>query len=262
MQDFLIIDDNLRTAMRFFGRATGAGEIESLPGAVAIYSGLEYGVFNIAMLDGPVTPSNLSFETRLAELSRYFKTRTSHWSLWLCEDLIEPGQRRRARQIISDIGMRAISHPPGMTTGEFLPASRKLPNIEVHPVQGKYLEQAFGEITALAFDIPHDIAQAVYGQDRAWHGEYQGFVGLVNQRPAAIVATVVTADAIGVYSLATDPSYRRRGYAEALMRAAVEPLRRRTGIERVVLQSTEVGYSLYRRMGFRDVTRFSVYLTK
>ena len=45
-------------------------------------------------------------------------------------------------------------------------------------------------------------------------------------------------------------------------RAAVTEMTRRTGIERLVLQSTEAGYDLYRRMGFRDATRFSVYLTK
>ena len=52
------------------------------------------------------------------------------------------------------------------------------------------------------------------------------------------------------------------GYAEALVRGVVEQERKETGLERVVLQSTETGYALYRRMGFRDVTRFSVYLTK
>ena len=40
--------------MRFFGYATGMGEIAPLPGGIAMYSGLEYGVFNIAMLDGRV----------------------------------------------------------------------------------------------------------------------------------------------------------------------------------------------------------------
>jgi len=46
------------------------------------------------------------------------------------------------------------------------------------------------------------------------------------------------------------------------MRAALAEMQRRTGLERIVLQSTEAGYTLYRRMGFRDATRFSVYLTK
>jgi ribosomal protein S18 acetylase RimI-like enzyme len=29
-----------------------------------------------------------------------------------------------------------------------------------------------------------------------------------------------------------------------------------------VLQSTDAGYSLYRRLGFKEVAKFSVYLTK
>ena len=33
MPDFKIVDDNLRTAMRFFGNATGTGEIQHLAGA-------------------------------------------------------------------------------------------------------------------------------------------------------------------------------------------------------------------------------------
>jgi len=51
MQEFHAVEANLRTAMRFFGEATGTGEIQHLDGAVGIYSGLDYGVFNIALLE-------------------------------------------------------------------------------------------------------------------------------------------------------------------------------------------------------------------
>jgi hypothetical protein len=49
---------------------------------------------------------------------------------------------------------------------------------------------------------------------------------------------------------------------EATVRTVVAEMQRRTGIDRIVLQSTEAGYALYRRLGFRDATRFTVYLTK
>jgi ribosomal protein S18 acetylase RimI-like enzyme len=52
------------------------------------------------------------------------------------------------------------------------------------------------------------------------------------------------------------------GYGEALLRAAVALEQERTGIRRIVLQSTDAGYSLYRRLGFNDVAKFSVYLTR
>jgi len=260
--DFAIIDENLRAAMRFFGYATGTGEIAPLPGGIAMYSGLEYGVFNIAMLDGRVSQTGLSLEQRLVEIAQYFKPKTARWSLWLCDDLLDYATRRRARQTLSDFGMRAISHPPGMIAPALLPPTSTLPPVDVQPVKDKASQDAFTEITSICFEIPFGVAQAVYAQEHAWHGDYRGFVGVAGGRVVSICAIVAAADVLGVYSLATHPSYRRLGYGEATMRAALVEMQRRTGLERMVLQSTEAGYALYRRMGFRDTTRFSVYLTK
>jgi ribosomal protein S18 acetylase RimI-like enzyme len=262
MSDFEIIDQNLCTAMRFFGRATGSGEIVTLPGVEMIFSGLDYGVFNIAMLTETPSPRDHSLELRIAEAARYFKTRTPHWSFWLCEDRLDHSSRRRAREIFADFGLRAISHPPGMIATGLLPPSKQLPALEVHRVSSGADQRAFAEITSSSFEIPYSIAMAVYSQDRAWKGDYLGFVGVVNGHVAAIAATVIAAGAIGIYSLATHPSYRRMGYAQTMLRAAVAETQRETGIEKLVLQSTETGYPLYRSLGFLDATRFSVYLTK
>jgi ribosomal protein S18 acetylase RimI-like enzyme len=102
----------------------------------------------------------------------------------------------------------------------------------------------------------------VYLREQAWQCDYQGFVAFANGRPTAIIAIVAAAGVIGVYSLATLPGFRRQGYAEALLRAATAEVSQRTGFTRVILQSTDAGYALYQRMGFRDATRFTVYLTK
>jgi GNAT superfamily N-acetyltransferase len=261
MSDFLIVEENLRCAMRFFGYATGTGEIASLPGSLAMYSGLDYGVFNIAMMEGRVTHAGLTLEQRLVEIAHYFKYKSPRWSLWVCEDLLDHTTRRRARQTLGDFGLRAISHPPGMIATELTPAG-SLPPVDVQPVSDATSQKAFTEITSICFEIPFGISQAVYGQEHAWHGDYHGFVGRAEGRVISICAVVAGGDALGVYSLATHPAYRRLGYGEATMRAAVDEMQRRTGIERLVLQSTEAGYPLYRRMGFRDATRFTVYLTK
>jgi len=262
MNDFVVIDDNLRAAMRFFGYATGTGEIASLPGSIAMYSGLDYGVFNIAMLDGRITNVGLTLEQRLLEIGHFYKARTPRWSLWVCEDLLDQGTRRRARQTLADFGLRAISHPPGMIAPGLLPPTGSLPPVDVQPVSDRASQKAFTEITSICFEIPIAIAEAVYARDSAWQGDYHGFVGRAAGRVVSICAIVAAAGTLGVYSLATHPMYRRLGYGEATMRAAVTEMQRRTALERLVLQSTEAGYALYRRMGFRDATRFSVYLTK
>jgi ribosomal protein S18 acetylase RimI-like enzyme len=259
MPDFAAVEENLRTAMRFFAEATGSGEVCALPGAVALFSGLDYGVFNIALLDGR---GGGNLEATLAEVARYFKKRTLRWSFWLCEDLLDAHTRRRARQTFSDFGLRAISHPPGMMAPELLPPVRRLPAIECRPVADTASREVFAEITSVSFEIPTLVAHAVYTPERAWNGAYQGFVGLVSGRAVSIAAIVPAAGTLGIYSVGTLPLFRRQGYGEALMRAAVSEMRRRTGIERLVLQSTEAGYALYRRMGFHDATKFTVYLTK
>ena len=107
------------------------------------------------------------------------------------------------------------------------------------------------------------IAHAVYQSEPGWMGVYRGFVARAAGQAVAIVAIVASEGALGVYSLGTRPEFRRQGYGEALMRAALDQIRHETGAATapVILQSTQAGYELYRRMGFRDVTRFTVFLT-
>jgi len=262
MRDFEIVDANLRAAMRFFGDATGAGESRPLDGALAIYSGLDYGVFNIAMLEGSPPKGIDGFTERLAQCGRYFAPRTMRWSFWLCEDSLDFSTRRRARSLLIDRDLRLISQAPGMLAEKLAPELRTLPKIECVPVSDRATRQAFCGLTAASFDIPMGIAKAVYEPERAWFGDYRGFVGLAGGRPVAIAAIVATPDALGVYSLSTLPECRRLGYGEALLRSAVALEQARTGIQRIVLQSTEAGYSLYRRLGFQEVAKFSVYLTR
>jgi GNAT superfamily N-acetyltransferase len=246
--------------MRFFGEASGSGEVHPLNGSVAMFSGLDYGVFNIALLTAPAVEGEL--ESRLREVAKYFRERTMRWSFWLCEDLLDAESRRRARHTFSAFGMRAISNPPGMLASELLAPLRPPPSFEFRPVDDNRMRGAFAEITAACFDIPYLVARSVYSRERAWRNGYEGFVALVDGKPVAIVAMVAAADAIGVYSLGTLPPFRRHGYGEALLRSAAAEMIRRTGISRFVLQSTDAGHQMYKRMGFRDVTKFSVYLTK
>jgi len=262
MREFLTVEENLRCAMRFFGEATGTGEVRALDRTVAMYSGLEYGVFNIALLTRPATANDGGLGAALDEAAQYFKQRTKRWSFWLCEDLLDPATRRKARQVSNDFGLRPISYPPGMIASQLLPPVRPLPEMECRPVNDNKMRGAFAEITSMCFEIPPGIANAVYRPEGAWKGAYKGFVGLVGGKPVAIAAMVEAAGALGIYSLATVPPHRHQGYGEALLRAAASLSRPKLGAAPYILQSTEAGHALYRRMGFRDVTKFTVYLTR
>lgn len=261
MQDSLMIEGNLRAAMRFFGQATGTGTVRPLDRAEMVYSGLDYGVFNIAFLTERLNSAR-DLSAVLAECGRAFSEHKVRWSFWLCEDYVDSATLRYSRDVFLSAGMRPISHAPGMMTFKLAPPARRLPEIECRPVTDTFSRSAFTELTAVCFDIPFPVARAVYQPQQAWNGSYQGFVGLVDGRAVSIVALVRAANVVGIYSLATHPEFRRCGYGEALIRAAIPRLLPDGSAEPLVLESTEAGYPLYRRLGFRDVTRFTVYLTK
>jgi ribosomal protein S18 acetylase RimI-like enzyme len=266
---FLMVEDNLRQAMRFFGEATGSGEVRIDDGLEIVYSGLDYGVFNMALLARPVS-SERDLASILVAAGRFYRERKSRWSFWLCEDLLDPTARRHSREIFAEAGMRAISHAPGMLAPALSAPARPLPEIECRAVCTPDLRAAFAGLTVSCFDIPLAVARAVYEPESAWHGAYRGYVGIMQGVVVSIVALVRAGGAVGVYSLGTVPAHRHKGYGEALLRAALAE--ERAGQEDaaqddrgnlpLVLESTDAGYRLYRRIGFRDVTNFTVYLTR
>src|SRR5215471_6428647 len=101
----LKLDGNLRVAMRFFGQATGTGEIRPLERAECVYSGLDYGVFNIAFITQAIGSSR-ELTAILDECRSYYLKRRVHWAFWLCEDLLPPASRRASREQFTGIGMR------------------------------------------------------------------------------------------------------------------------------------------------------------
>jgi ribosomal protein S18 acetylase RimI-like enzyme len=77
---------------------------------------------------------------------------------------------------------------------------------------------------------------------------------------ADIVATSygwVAGDAVAIYNVVTIPSARGRGLG-ALATLATMQLGVELGAQHAVLESTDAGYPLYRRLGFEEVGSFAV----
>jgi ribosomal protein S18 acetylase RimI-like enzyme len=249
---------NLQEAMRFFGNATGKGEVRVLDEATAIFSGLEYGVFNICLLDA--MPRDVA--TSIASCSKFFRTRSRRWSVWICEDALTADGLRQLKATLAEHNLREISTAPGMVATELTPPRRELPVIQPVAVDSQKLRETFGGLAAVCFDIPIGVSREVYYSERGWNGSYRGYVGMVAGRPVGIMATVRQDETLGIYSLAIQPESRRLGYGEALLRSVVAQAKADAPVERIVLQSSDTAASLYKHIGFQPVTKFSVYLTR
>lgn len=90
----------------------------------------------------------------------------------------------------------------------------------------------------------------VVGDDRL-----RFWLGSVTGRAVAASWTAVSDGYTGVYGVATIPTMRRRGYGEALTRAAMNAAAHLPA----ALQSSQAGRPLYLKMGFREIAQFEVW---
>ncbi|MDP9439676.1 MAG: GNAT family N-acetyltransferase [Actinomycetota bacterium] len=108
------------------------------------------------------------------------------------------------------------------------------------PVEARWVAQMYGRVG--------------FGDDAPW----RHFLGLLGGEPVATSTLFLGAGAAGVYFVFTVEGARRRGIGAAVTAAALREARR-LGYGLGVLGSSEMGYGVYRRLGFRERCRIGLY---
>jgi ribosomal protein S18 acetylase RimI-like enzyme len=248
---------NLEAALKFYGRAEQRGGLTLITAPVA------FSVFNIALLDEPVGDVEGEIERRIHIASRHFDSVHRPWSFWVCENWLGARTSRHLNRAMKDAGLECLVESPGMEMDNFPEfPKRPLPKLEYRRVGDDETRAAFRLIVEVCFQIPHDVARVIYDDPARWDFPLEVWLGYADGEPIVSTAVNQAAGAIGIYSVATMPAYRGRGYAEALMRHAVQDLRDRGATGPLVLQSSPAGLELYRKLGFTRTTRFFVYATR
>ena len=235
------------------------GEIREFRGVSIASAGVAFQMFNAAFLSTPVLTEN-ELSQRILLASTHFNQRGLEWAYWVCEDWIDGSPRRRLRQAFERHALRHSVDLPGMFTETLRPPIRPGPKIDVRRVGDESTRNAFCSIGSVCFHVPIHWFTEVFSSDTVWRG-FHSYVGYIRDEPVCTAAIVEGGGVLGVYNVATLPPHQRRGYGEHVMRCALEDVRRRSGTQGVVLQSTPAGLKLYERMGFKTITRVAVYAT-
>lgn len=88
---------------------------------------------------------------------------------------------------------------------------------------------------------------------------YRRYLGRLNGLPVATSALFLGAGVAGLYGVASLPHVRGRGMGSALSLAALREARA-MGYRTAVLESSPLGYSVYQRLGFREICRLRSYI--
>ena len=234
---------------------TGRAQVTRSGGTVAILTGLPFDWFNQVLIEREeATPAGVlagvararerggPFVVRLRQGidDRFIPTLTQAGLAPAGEETSTPGM------VAFPIDREAIGHgaAPGLDIRRVTDAS----GIEAHR-----------SVVTAGFGSDPAVAAGTACSDLLGRPGCVVYVGYADGDPVVSGLGWRTGRTIGVYSIATVASARRRGYGAAMTaRLMADGLAE--GCDVAVLQASEMGRPIYERLGFRTVVRYAAYV--
>jgi GNAT superfamily N-acetyltransferase len=143
-----------------------------------------------------------------------------------------------------------------------LPGDLPMPrNLEIITVQESEALRDWIHVASVGFDIPEEFEKTWYDffVEAVLDLPFRSYLALLDGEPVATSQLFLSAGVAGVYNVTCLPGARGQGIGTAVTLA---PLReaRSIGYGTGILQASELGSRVYRRLGFQDYGELSVYL--
>lgn len=115
-------------------------------------------------------------------------------------------------------------------------------------------------VASISFGLPEEY-------EEAWHELFAGavfeqpfwtYLGLLDGKPVATSQLLLSAGVAGIYNVTCLPEARGRGIGAAIVQAPLLDART-IGYRVGILQASDLGYPVYRRLGFEDYGKMSLY---
>ena len=250
-----LVDANLVEYGRFMARATPGGAAEERAGALLVSGTTPTPVIvnSAFMTEAAVDPGAV-----LPAAATFFRTRGHGYGIWT------RGHADAALDaVLPDAGFEiAIELPVMVLDGR--PQERPAPPaVEIDPVVDEATATEFRFIALAGFAGDEDeraAAESKFGDLAGLRQpEIAAFVARVDGRPAAAALSFTALGIARVGWVGTLPADRRRGLGAAVTRAAILGGFAR-GARWAALESSAMGAPVYRALGFREVSRYRVWV--
>jgi ribosomal protein S18 acetylase RimI-like enzyme len=201
-----------------------------------------------------------ALEKAAVAAARYFVPKGRGWMLALCEDWVAPRPLERAEEVLARHGLKLSMVATGMVAERLAPPMRPPPTLDIRHATDSAGRCHLADLNARCYDMPLAVGREAFDVPALFSGDSKGYIGFRQDEAASSAAVIRVDDVAYVAMVATLPAHRQLGCAEAVMRHGLDEARRAWGLERTVLHATPAGLPVYRRMGYRPVTRFRFYM--
>jgi GNAT superfamily N-acetyltransferase len=240
-------DGNFIGSYRKLVEHSPRAEMREFGGVFAFVTGLPIGIFNGCIVTGPALVDDL------AHALAWIAGHNVPYRLWIHEELT--GQL--ANVALEQAMERDSWLEPQMVLRAMPSAPAPLPGVRVRTVADARLLEVYRAVF-VAGGMSVDDAHRLFSDSFAAENDVQLIVAYLDDEPVGTSLALRTGDVGGVYAVGTLPGARRRGVGTAATWAAVAACRA-WGCGTIVLQSSEMGFPVYRAMGFRTVVRYAVF---
>jgi ribosomal protein S18 acetylase RimI-like enzyme len=172
--------------------------------------------------------------------------------------MVREGRSLGVEQRAMELGFEPTVRMPGMavTPDELQdPSASNVQVLRVETADG--LAQALA-VGAVGFGISAELVASVYSLEVAALDGLRYYLARVDGRDVATAAGFTLGGATAIFSVATPPEHRGKGYGSAVTAHAVRD-GFAAGAQFATLQSSAMGESVYRRLGFREFERYVLY---
>lgn len=231
--------------------------VEATEGIQYIFSGLPIGFFNLALLTG----SGLSAEelsARGREACAWAAAQSVPWLLTVTHERLVSGVDAAAT--LDACGLAVVMPITGMLA-RTVAAAANVPGLQLTVPQDDNGCAAIVDINAHAYGMDLEASKATLGSRTFWKNQFP-VLGVAGGTPVSSAAVMMVDGHRYVALVATEPGQQRRGYAEAVMRQALENAARAHGETPTVLHATVAGRPVYERMGYASISTHTFLMEK
>jgi GNAT superfamily N-acetyltransferase len=227
------------------GRLPGS-TIEHSRGTATMFGHVPLPFLNISAADHPLRDTE---DLRgVLEIAKERAQACKHGSLFaLCTPWAPPEWESVAAQQ----GFAVALNMTGMAADELLPPRRPAPRMELRRVADETTARDLAYVNAQAYGMPMELFDCICNLN-LWHQDSHGYVGYVDGKAVTTAATFPLEGSVYVAFVATLPDSHGKGFAEAVMRHAIEQGSQAMGVKRLTLHASDMGRPLYLSMGFES----------
>jgi GNAT superfamily N-acetyltransferase len=258
MDPFDLTTTQLVGAWRTMCAASPGYQHNSVGGVEYVFSGLPIAFFNVAIVTGRgVTAEALADAGRRA--CAWAAPHHTPWMFIVTHEGLDAGVD--ATKSLDTAGLAPMMPLTGMLAREVAPPASLPRGLQIEVPQDDDRCAEVLNVNALAYGMDLEAGQSLMAKRSYWTN-HVAVLGSVDGKAVCSTAVLMVDGYRYVALVATDPAYQRRGYAEAVMRHALQVAEDVHGPHPTVLHATEAGRPVYERMGYETIARHTVFLEK